>query len=137
MNLLPLELIHLIVAYDGRIKYRNGKYINQIAPDDNRYKMLQQMPQIQPYYYLSWYMIISDSQNKICCEKRIPSYIYSIWYHCKKTFLIHTESNTDRVRYTCISQGSYYQITIYKTQRTFIESVLQFFSFIKPIFQII
>ena len=46
MNLLPLELIYLILEYDGRIKYRNGKYMNQIAQDDDRYKMLQSMPHI-------------------------------------------------------------------------------------------
>ena len=37
MNLLPLELIHYILEYDGRIKYRNGKYMNQIAQYDDRY----------------------------------------------------------------------------------------------------
>lgn len=27
---LPFELINLILTYDGRINYRNGKYINKI-----------------------------------------------------------------------------------------------------------
>ena len=49
MNLLPLEIVHRILEYDGRIKYRHGKYMNQIAQDDDRYKMLKQMPQIVPY----------------------------------------------------------------------------------------
>ena len=34
MNLLPLEIVYRILEYDGRIKYRNGKYMNQIASDD-------------------------------------------------------------------------------------------------------
>jgi len=46
MNRLPLELIHRILEYDGRIKYRHGKYMNQISQDDDRYKMLQTMPHI-------------------------------------------------------------------------------------------
>ena len=45
MVLLPLEIVHLILEYDGRIKNRNGKYMNQIAQDDDRYKMLQKIPQ--------------------------------------------------------------------------------------------
>ena len=39
MNLLPLELIHRILEYDGRIKHRHGKYMNQICKDDYRYHL--------------------------------------------------------------------------------------------------
>ena len=46
MNHLPLEIVHRILKYDGRMKYRNGIYMNQIAQDDERYKMLQTLPQI-------------------------------------------------------------------------------------------
>jgi len=41
---LPLELIHRILEYDGRIKYRHGKYMNQIDPDDYRYHLLRKIP---------------------------------------------------------------------------------------------
>ena len=37
----PKELIHIILAYDGRIKYKNGKYINVIHPADIRYTNLK------------------------------------------------------------------------------------------------
>ena len=37
----PKELIHIILAYDGRIKYKNGKYINVIHPADTRYTNLK------------------------------------------------------------------------------------------------
>jgi hypothetical protein len=30
---LPKELINIILEYDGRIRYRNGKYINQLNLD--------------------------------------------------------------------------------------------------------
>ena len=46
MNRLPLELVLRILVYDGRIKYRHGKYMNQIAPDDVRYKILLTLPHI-------------------------------------------------------------------------------------------
>ena len=122
MNLLPLELIHLIVAYDGRIKYRNGKYINQIAPDDNRYKMLQQMPQIQPFYHHFFYMKILDSRNinVIYCEKHIKFDLD------EELSLVATYSNVKYITYIYNNQGFQYKLTIYKPPTpTFIESVLQ------------
>jgi len=52
MNLLPLEIIHHILEYDGRIKYRNGKYMNQIAQDDDRYHLLRKIP---VFHWDKWY----------------------------------------------------------------------------------
>ena len=37
---LPNEIIDLIIQYDGRIKYRNGVYMNQIDKKDDRYLLL-------------------------------------------------------------------------------------------------
>ena len=71
MNRLPLEIVHRILEYDGRIKYRNGKYMNQIAQDDVRYQMLLTMPQIKPFpnYIQSWYMSIYGSNKQCFFEK--------------------------------------------------------------------
>ena len=127
MNRLPLELVNRILEYDGRIKYRYGKYMNQIAPDDDRYKLLLTVPQIQPCpnYIQYGYMKISDSRNKIYCEKMKPSLTASYCYG-EKTHLIVTKSYTDKVSYILISQGFQYSFVIYKPPKpTFIESVLQ------------
>ena len=44
----PIDIIIQILQYSGEaIKYRNGKFINQITNDDERYKMLQNISPIE------------------------------------------------------------------------------------------
>jgi hypothetical protein len=37
---IPKELLHIILEYDGRIKYKNGKYTNIIHKRDERYHVI-------------------------------------------------------------------------------------------------
>lgn len=41
---LPNDIIVYILSYDNKIKYRNGKYINQIKKSDKRYELVKQIP---------------------------------------------------------------------------------------------
>ena len=36
----PTDIINIILAYDGRIKYRRDKYVNIIHKHDERYNMI-------------------------------------------------------------------------------------------------
>ncbi len=40
-NKLPEELLHMILSYDVRFKYRNGQWMTQIPKKDRRYSLLQ------------------------------------------------------------------------------------------------
>ena len=74
MNRFPLEIVHYILAYAGKMKYRNGKYMYQISPEDDRYHMLKQMPKIVPYEFDFWYMTIKTSDNHVRIEKYMSVY---------------------------------------------------------------
>ena len=38
---IPKDLLHLILDYDGRIKYRKGLYINILHKHDERYNIIK------------------------------------------------------------------------------------------------
>jgi hypothetical protein len=38
---LPFELIDLILSYDGRIRFRNGRFSNVILSNDPRYAIIE------------------------------------------------------------------------------------------------
>lgn len=38
---LPLDIIHHILSYNDAIKWRNGKYMNQLSKSDMRYQLLK------------------------------------------------------------------------------------------------
>jgi hypothetical protein len=41
---IPHDVLNIILSYDGSIKYRRGKYMNQISEKDERYQLLLTIP---------------------------------------------------------------------------------------------
>jgi hypothetical protein len=80
---LPIELVNIILSYNGSIKYRSGEYIDQIASDDMRYSLLLTIqPKIFNLYethielsnYYNKNLFIIDMDNFILYE-----YVYRDW----------------------------------------------------------
>lgn len=46
---LPIEMVYFILEYNGSVKMRNGKYMNQICMDNIKYVI---KPLIQKIYYI-------------------------------------------------------------------------------------
>ena len=40
---IPNDIVKILLQFDGRIKYRNGQYVNIINCRDERYKMLDKL----------------------------------------------------------------------------------------------
>ena len=80
MEYLPKEVINIIFEYTGIIKYRNGKYMNQILNNEVRYHILTTIPKpvksVIPYGfcnevqfnigYLLYWGILIETNNNIC-----------------------------------------------------------------------
>ena len=101
---LPLELIYHILLYTGIVKYRNGKYIDQIPRTDERYQIFDSIPRynvchIENNYIMYVLLKLTSNHSKYISvkfdfENNQIEYIY----------LHLLDTNTDirqYVKYTC------------------------------------
>ncbi len=47
---LPLEIVILILSFDTVIRFRNGKFMNQLQIPDGQRELLENIPSIIPIY---------------------------------------------------------------------------------------
>ena len=86
---LPLDVIHYILSYNDTIKYRNGKYMNQICKKDTRYELLLKIQiikanpiydsicEITNYYTTCNYI---DTYTLLCVDIYSDKIIYTFCY---------------------------------------------------------
>jgi hypothetical protein len=88
---LPEDVIHIILSYNDKIKYRNGKYMNQICKEDKRYNLLNEIEPIYANldyeyvyetrkYYLMYYR---QTYTTLCVDLENDKIIYTFCYNCE------------------------------------------------------
>lgn len=83
-NKLPIECINKCINYTGKVTFRNGKYINKLSKDDERYKICGKITpvisllrnkyviylrrNIVPNEGMCLYYTLNDENNRIILE---------------------------------------------------------------------
>ena len=70
---LPTELNYLVLEYAGKVRIRNGKYMNQIPKDDPRYDILKRLPLKKGSYNMihnqsCWIVDVFTHDNEILAQ---------------------------------------------------------------------
>jgi hypothetical protein len=81
---LPLELVVYILEFDCSIKYRNGKFFNQILKKDNRYEMLKKVSPIKKNFLFN--------TNVLCYTRDLGKYL--VYLHINKAYGVPRHSFT-------------------------------------------
>jgi hypothetical protein len=89
LSFLPEDVVFHILSYNDRIKYRNGKYMNQISNDDKRYKLLLTIPPIMVnrYYEHVYEMVYCYDicyrpiYTSLCVDLEHGNVIYTFCYN--------------------------------------------------------
>ena len=91
-SFLPEDIIHYILSYSDAIKYRNGKYMNQISRNDKRYRELIRLSPIYldniytDVYYIYIYrhtinnIISKDTDTKLYVDLENNKITYTFCY---------------------------------------------------------
>lgn len=75
---LPIDIINIILLYDGTIKFRNGKYMNQIEKEDPRYDLLNKVQKPDILYICPSEELYGVHLSKFFLLKHVDNYTSSI-----------------------------------------------------------
>jgi hypothetical protein len=82
---LPRELVHRILAYDGRITYRHGVYVNRLNLSDDMYWALCRIPRLEvipdTLFHRVFFVRVRFSDGVSCMEKRVSEDLLSYLPH--------------------------------------------------------
>jgi hypothetical protein len=60
-NSFPKDILHLILDFSGAIKWRHGKYMNQIPKSDERYEIMKTIP-LKKEHSFSQFILMNDGR---------------------------------------------------------------------------
>jgi hypothetical protein len=109
MDQLPIELVNIILEYQGYHIFRNGKYMKRLCTNDERYTMLSYMRKIKrnnygTYEVCFWKSIISTTRvrhKKIDTCFMIETHVLPstvMWVMNVSYYYVHNDSYHDRNR---------------------------------------
>ena len=108
-NLFPKEIINIILEYDGRIRYRNGKYIEQINKEDKIYECIEEKIQkdIKLVKTIRLRAEISNFDYNWAIENNISLNLFDM--HFSNVICPHVELNKlkDKTRYVMYFEFNY------------------------------
>jgi len=85
---LPIELIHLILEFQGYHSWRNGKYIRRLDINDPKYDELKQRPPIRDnkvlFSKMKYGSLYKYNISTAIYSNKIHWYLDIYWYHSKK-----------------------------------------------------
>jgi len=79
---LPLDVVKKIIEYEGSIKYRHGRFMNQIPKTDFRYPLLRTIPSKIITSYGTTHVLLSYKDTLIVFDESyigLKEVIYTVY----------------------------------------------------------
>lgn len=84
-SFLPEDIVYHILSYSDTIKYRNGKYMNQICKQDERYSILRKITPIRAnIVYSHVYETYTSTYSGLFVDLENNSVVYTFCYDMEK-----------------------------------------------------
>ena len=87
---LPKDIVNYILLFDEKIKYRKGKYVNQLSKNSEIYNLLEKIP--RPIYHTTYYIesLYELSVNFTDGKKKLY-FMYFIKYNISRIYYYNNE----------------------------------------------